>query len=64
MRCTQGFASLSLEERKKMSSKAGKAAHAQGKGHEWNTEEARIAGRLGGLAGAAKRRIEKTNNAN
>jgi general stress protein YciG len=31
-------------------SKGGKAAHEQGTGHEWNKEQARIAGRKGGQA--------------
>ena len=46
----RGFASLSPERRREIASKGGKAVHASGKGHQWTREEARAAGRLGGLA--------------
>jgi uncharacterized protein len=43
-----GFASLSTEERKRLASIGGKAAHAQGRAHEFTPEEARANGRRGG----------------
>jgi hypothetical protein len=46
----RGFASLSAEQRKIIASQGGKAAWAQGVGHKWTRDEARIAGRKGGLA--------------
>lgn len=57
----RGFAAITVEERKRISSLGGKAAHAAGTAHEWNGEEAKEAGRKGGSASQAKRRsdIEK-----
>ncbi len=46
----RGFASMSPEKRSKIASIGGKAAHAQGRAHEYSSDEARIAGRLGGKA--------------
>lgn len=45
-----GFAKMSLEERRKIASIGGKAAHAQGTAHEWTSAEAREAGRKGGVS--------------
>lgn len=44
----QGFANMSVEDRRAIASKGGKAAHDKGTGHEWSSEEAREAGRKGG----------------
>ncbi len=44
----QGFASMSQDKQKTIASKGGKAAHAQGTAHEWDSNEARTAGRKGG----------------
>ena len=53
----KGFAALPKEHVIACARKGGIAAHAQGVGHEFSTEEARAAGRLGGRAAqAAKRR--------
>jgi general stress protein YciG len=41
------------------SSKGGKAVHAQGRAHEWTLEEAREAGRKGGLARAERMRSRR-----
>jgi len=46
----QGFAALSPETKRTISRAGGRAAHQRGHAHEWTTEEARAAGRLGGLA--------------
>lgn len=46
----RGFAKLSPEERKANASRAGKAAHAAGKAHKFSSEQARIAGAIGGRA--------------
>jgi len=45
----RGLASMSQEQRRVITSLGGKVAHAQGKAHTWTREEARIAGRKGGL---------------
>ena len=41
---------MDKEKQRAIASKGGKAAHAQGKAHEWSSSEARLAGRKGGLA--------------
>lgn len=44
----RGFAAMSLEKRKEIASKGGRAAHAKGTAHEFTSEEARAAGIEGG----------------
>lgn len=44
----RGFAALSPEQRKVNASRAGKAAHANGRAHRFTPEEARAAGQKGG----------------
>ena len=46
----RGFASMDREKQKEIASKGGKAAHAQGRAHEFTPDEARNAGRKGGEA--------------
>ncbi len=46
----RGFASMDAEKQKEIASKGGRAAHQQGTAHEFTSEEAREAGRKGGLA--------------
>lgn len=46
----RGFASMSVADRKEVAREGGIAAHAQGKAHEWTSDEARAAGRKGGMA--------------
>lgn len=46
----RGFASMDREKQKQIASKGGKAAHAQGRAHEFTPDEARTAGRKGGEA--------------
>jgi uncharacterized protein len=46
----RGTASMTPEQRKKVASAGGKAAHRVGRAHEWTREEAIEAGRKGGLA--------------
>jgi len=44
----RGFASMDPAKQREIARKGGKAAHEQGVAHEWNPEEARMAGRKGG----------------
>jgi general stress protein YciG len=44
----RGFASMDRSKQKEIASKGGKAAHAQGRAHEFTPDEARTAGRKGG----------------
>jgi general stress protein YciG len=46
----RGFASMDREKQRQIASKGGRAAHASGTAHEWSSEEARAAGRKGGIA--------------
>ena len=45
----RGFASMDPTEQRRIASEGGKASHASGQGHKWTAEEARAAGRKGGL---------------
>jgi general stress protein YciG len=49
----RGFASMDGAKRSEIARQGGKAAHARGTAHEFNSEEARAAGRKGGKARAA-----------
>ena len=44
----RGFAAMDLSRQREIASKGGKAAHAQGRAHEFTADEARAAGRKGG----------------
>jgi general stress protein YciG len=46
----RGFASMDRNKQREIASKGGKAAHQKGTAHEWTSEEAREAGRKGGMA--------------
>jgi general stress protein YciG len=45
----RGFGSMDKEKLRRVQSTGGKAAHAMGKAHTWSPEEAKKAGRKGGL---------------
>ena len=47
---TRGFASMDPERQRQIASQGGKAAHEKGTAHEFDSDEAREAGRKGGLA--------------
>ena len=51
----RGFASVDRVKQKEIASKGGKAAHQKGTAHEWTSEEAREAGRKGGMASHRRR---------
>jgi hypothetical protein len=57
----RGFASMDRQKQREIASKGGKAAHAKGTAHEWTSEEAREAGRKGGMA-SHRRRKESTDS--
>jgi general stress protein YciG len=68
VRKPRGFAALSKEQRIEASRKGGKAAHVinpetgRAPGYEWNREEAREAGRKGGMkTGSCKARVQGAN---
>ena len=41
---------MSAEKQREIASKGGRAAHQKGTAHEWSSDEAREAGRKGGMA--------------
>jgi len=45
----RGFASMDRTKQREIASKGGRAAHQKGTAHEWTREEAREAGRKGGI---------------
>ena len=62
----RGFASMDRSKQREIASKGGKAAHQKGTAHEWTSEEARDAGRKGGIASHRRRREMQggTDNSN
>ena len=60
----RGFASMNKDRQREIARKGGKAAHDKGTAHEWTAEEARIAGRKGGLAGRNRRGLSASNGPN
>ena len=52
----RGFASMDRAKQREIASKGGRAAHQKGTAHEWTSEEAREAGRKGGMASHRRRR--------
>lgn len=46
----RGFASMDPARQREIASKGGRAAHEKGTAHEWSSDEAREAGRKGGVA--------------
>lgn len=52
----RGFAAMDPSRQKQIASKGGKAAHAKGTAHEWDSDQARMAGAKGGRARARNSR--------
>jgi uncharacterized protein len=52
----RGFASMDRTKQREIARKGGKAAHLKGTAHEWTSEEARLAGRKGGMASHKRRK--------
>lgn len=44
----RGFAAMDPKKQREIASKGGRAAHEHGSAHEWDSEQARLAGRKGG----------------
>ena len=59
----RGFASMDRAKQREIASKGGKAAHQKGTAHEWTSEEAREAGRKGGMASHRRRKERRTSEA-
>jgi uncharacterized protein len=52
----RGFAAMSPQKQREIASKGGRVAHEKGAAHEWNVDEARLAGRKGGTARHSRRK--------
>ncbi|KGQ18202.1 general stress protein [Lysobacter dokdonensis DS-58] len=50
----RGFASMDPEKQRAIAAQGGRAAHAQGVAHEFDSDEARAAGRKGGQARSSR----------
>ena len=59
----RGFASMDRNKQREIASKGGKAAHQKGTAHEWTSEEAREAGRKGGMASHRRKQQSSTGDA-
>ena len=57
----RGFASMDPDKQREIARKGGRAAHEKGTAHEWTSEEARTAGRKGGLVSHQRRRERRKN---
>ena len=55
----QGFAVMDPQRQREIASLGGRTAHSEGRAHRWSSEEAREAGRRGGLARKAKHDARK-----
>ena len=58
----RGFASMDPQRQREIASEGGRAAHEKGTAHEFTSEEAREAGRKGGMARSANRRNAMNQN--
>ena len=59
----RGFASMDRSKQREIASKGGKAAHQKGTAHEWTSEEAREAGRKGGMASHRRKQEQQRQGA-
>ena len=60
----RGFASMERTKQREIASKGGKAAHQKGTAHEWTSEEAREAGRKGGMASHRRKQEQQGGASN
>ena len=58
----RGFASMDRNKQREIASKGGKAAHQKGTAHEWTSEEAREAGRKGGMASHRRKQDQQSSS--
>jgi general stress protein YciG len=58
----RGFASMDPEKQRAIAAQGGRAAHAQGVAHEFDSEEARAAGRKGGQARSSRSAAQRATS--
>ena len=56
----RGFASMDRIKQREIARMGGRAAHVKGTAHEWSSEEAREAGRKGGMASHPRKHQQET----
>lgn len=56
----RGFASMDKDKQREIAAAGGRAAHLRGSAHQFDSEEARAAGRKGGLAVSQNREHMRT----
>jgi general stress protein YciG len=56
----RGFAALTPERRAEIASQGGIAAHRSGRAHQFTSEEAKAAGKLGGMRAKKNRMAQET----
>jgi general stress protein YciG len=54
---------MERNKQREIASKGGKAAHQKGTAHEWTSEEAREAGRKGGMASHRRKQEQQSSGA-
>jgi uncharacterized protein len=59
-RSNRGFASMDPQRQREIASEGGRAAHEKGTAHEFTSEEAREAGRKGGMARSQSNRARNS----
>ena len=59
----RGFASMDRFKQRDIASRGGKAAHQKGTAHEWTPDEARTAGRKGGMASHRSKQAQQQGEA-
>ncbi len=60
----RGFAAMSPETQRRIASEGGKASHASGRGHRFSADEARDAGRKGGLVSRRGKAVNSSDGGN
>jgi general stress protein YciG len=58
----RGFAAMEPKLVSELAKRGGRAAHRAGTAHQFTSDEARVAGRKGGMATHAKRKTSDTQN--
>ena len=58
----KGFAGMDPDRQREIASQGGKSAHASGKAHQWDSNEAREAGRKGGKGGNTSENLGEDEN--
>lgn len=62
MKKKQGFASMDKNKRQEIAARGGYSAHRKGVAHTWTPDEARIAGRKGGLMRKGRKFVKGGGN--